>query len=158
MEDVKVRVPAGLGAEALEVAELYQRVLGAWNRRSAADFAALFAEDGSVVGFDGSQMNGRAAIAAELGRIFADHRTGAYVGIVRDVRWLSPEAALLRAVGGLVPDGKHELNPAANSIQSLVAARTAGAWQIVHYTNTPAQFHGRPDLAEALSAELRQLL
>ena len=77
---------------------------------------------------------------------------------MRAVRWLGPEAALLRAVGGLVPDGQHELNPAANSIQSLVATRPAGAWQIVHYTNTPAQFHGRPDLAEALTAELRQLL
>ena len=48
--------------EALE--ELYWELLGAWNRKHAADFAALFAPDGSVVGFDGSQMEGRALFKA----------------------------------------------------------------------------------------------
>ncbi len=158
MENAAVQLPDGLPAEAAPLAALYQALLTAWNRRSAADFAALFAEDGCVVGFDGSQMDGRAAILAELSRIFADHRTGAYVGLVRGVQWLAADAALLRAVGGLVPDGQTDLNPAANSIQGLAAARRAGVWQIVHYQNTPAQFHGRPEQADTLTAELRRLL
>jgi hypothetical protein len=29
---------------------------------------------------------------------------------------------------------------------------------VILFQNTPAQFHGRPDLAEQLTAELRQLL
>ena len=37
------------------VSELHKQVLDAWNRRDAADFAALFAVDAYVVGFDGSQ-------------------------------------------------------------------------------------------------------
>ena len=32
---------------------LYQQVLDAWNRRDAAAYTAPFAEDASVVGFDG---------------------------------------------------------------------------------------------------------
>jgi len=31
---------------------LYQQLLDAWNKRQAGEMAALFTEDGSVVGFD----------------------------------------------------------------------------------------------------------
>src|SRR5215218_6744428 len=84
--------------DAAEVGTLYQQLLETWNQRDAAAYAALFAEDASVVGFDGSQMNGRAAIATELGRIFADHPTSRYVGKIREVRLLTADAAILRAV------------------------------------------------------------
>jgi uncharacterized protein (TIGR02246 family) len=138
-----------------EVRALYERVLDGWNRRSGEAFAAPFADDGEVVGFDGSRHVGRAAIAAEMQRIFADHATGSYVGKVRSVRMLGSEAAVLRAVAGMVPAGRSELEPKLNTVQTLVAERRDGRWQVVLYQNTPAQFHGRPDLAESLTEELR---
>jgi uncharacterized protein (TIGR02246 family) len=46
----------------IQITHLYQNLLSCWNKRSAADFAALFAEDGHVVGFDGSELNGRSEI------------------------------------------------------------------------------------------------
>ena len=52
--------------DAAECLALYTRLLEAWNRRSAGDFAALFEPDGHAIGFDGSQMNGRAEIAPAL--------------------------------------------------------------------------------------------
>jgi len=146
-----------LGSEG-EISALYQKLLDAWNRRDVSDFAALFAENGSSVGFDGSQMNGRAEIKTTIGQIFADHQTAVYVGKVREVRVLTPDVALLRAVVGMVPPGQVDLNPAANAIQSLVAAKHNGTWQIALFQNTPAQFHGRPDVAHQLTEELRQLL
>jgi uncharacterized protein (TIGR02246 family) len=145
-------------ADDAELGSLYHQLLDCWNRRSAGEFAALFAEDASVVGFDGSQMNGRAAIADELSRIFANHQTAAYVGKIREVRPLAPGVALLRAVVGMVPPGQADINPAVNAVQSLVAAKHAGAWRVALFQTTPAQFHGRPDLAEQLTSELRQLL
>lgn len=145
-------------AEELEIRALYGQMLDGWNARNGAAMAAPFAEDGVVIGFDGSQMEGRAAIAAELGRIFADHATPAYVAIVRGVTFLGTEVALLCAVAGLVPDGQHDINPQLNAIQTVVAARRAGEWRVALYQNTPAQFHGRPDLAERLTAELRAVL
>ena len=141
-----------------EIGALYQQLLGAWNKRNARDFAALFAEDGNVVGFDGSPIDGRAAIEADIRRIFTDHQTAAYVGKIREVRFLTPDIAILRAVSGMVPPGQSDLNPAVNTIQSLVAVKREGQWRIAHYQNTPAQFHGRPDLAQQLTEELRQLL
>ncbi len=137
---------------------LYHRLLDAWNQRDAHAYAALIAEDGNLVGFDGSQINGRADIEAEIGRIFADHQTAAYVGKIRKVRYLAEDVALLRAVVGMIPPGQHDLNPAVNAIQSLVAAKRDGEWQIALFQNTPAQLHGRPDLVQQLTDELRQLL
>jgi len=141
----------------MEVSALYQQLLGAWNKRHAGDFTALFVEDGNLVGFDGSQIDGRAAIESEIHRIFTDHQTAAYVGKVREVRFLAPEVAILRAVSGMVSPGQSDLNPAVNTIQSLVAVKREDQWRIALYQNTPAQFHGRPELAEQLTEELRQL-
>jgi uncharacterized protein (TIGR02246 family) len=141
-----------------EVRALYWQILACWNKRSAEEMAVLFAEDGNVVGFDGSPLNGRAEIQTEMSRIFAEHQTAAYVGKIREVRFLSAEVALLRAVAGMVPPGQTDIYPAVNTIQTLVAVARDGVWRIDLYQNTPAQFHGRPELAQQLTEELRQLL
>jgi uncharacterized protein (TIGR02246 family) len=145
-------------ADLRPVRDLHEAVLDAWNRRDAGAYAACFAEAGSVVGFDGSQMSGPAEIAATIGRIFADHATATYVSIVRELRPLGPDAVLLRAFAGMVPPGGGDLNPAVNAVQSLVAARRGGRWRIELLHNTPAAFHGRPEAGEALTAELRSAL
>ena len=38
------------------------------------------------------------------------------------------------------------------------AVKRAGRWRIILFQNTPAQFHGRPELAQQLTDELRELL
>jgi uncharacterized protein (TIGR02246 family) len=145
-------------ANGAEIRELYQDLLNQWNERNAPGMAALFAENGSIVGFDGSPVDGRAEIEAHLRQIFGDHQTATYVGKVREVRFLTPDVAILRSVSGLVPPGQSELNPETNAIQTLVAARQDGQWHIEIYQNTPAAFHGRPDARQALTEELRQLV
>ncbi len=137
---------------------LYQQVLDGWNARNGDAFAAPFTDDGESIGFDGSQHIGRAEIAATLNQIFADHVTAAYVAKVRNVRMLGADAAVLRAVAGMVPPGQAQIAPAVNAIQTLVATRRDGAWRVALFQNTPAQFHGRPELAEQLTEELQQLL
>jgi uncharacterized protein (TIGR02246 family) len=141
-----------------EIRSLYQELLDCWNRRSAECFAEIFWEDGNVVGFDGSQMNGQMEIASQLSQIFADHMTAAYLGKVREVRFLTSDVAVLRAVVGMVPPGKEDINPAVNAIQTLVAVRGEGYWRIAVFQNTPAAYHGRPELVEKLTEELRELL
>jgi uncharacterized protein (TIGR02246 family) len=140
------------------IAELYERVMACWNRRDAIEYAATFAEDGNIVGFDGSQVDGRTAIESHLRAIFTDHTPATYVWKIREIRLLSPEVAILRAVVGMIPPGKSDFNPAANAVQSLVAVKRDGVWDIALFHNTPAQFHGRPEAVESLTKELRQLL
>jgi uncharacterized protein (TIGR02246 family) len=141
-----------------EVRALYRQMLEGWNTRNAEAFAASFAADGEVIGFDGSQMTGRAEIAATLRQIFIDHVTAPYVSKVRSVRLVSSDVAILRAVVGMVPLGQADLNPAVNAHQTLVAAKRAGTWRIALLQNTPAQFHGRPELVQQMTDELRQVL
>jgi uncharacterized protein (TIGR02246 family) len=141
-----------------EVRALYQELLDAWNRRDAAAYAGLLAEEASVIGFDGSQMEGPAEVEATLSRIFQDHPTAAYVSVVRGVRFLTPDVAMLRAVAGMVPPGETDIKPAVNAVQSLVAVRREGGWRVALFQNTPAAFHGRPEESENLTAELRGVL
>jgi uncharacterized protein (TIGR02246 family) len=144
--------------EESQVRLLYQELLKAWNEKNARKMADLIAENGNLVGFDGSQIDGRRQVESVLGKIFADHPTAAYVSIVRELRLLSPDVALLRAVAGMVPPGQSDINPAVNAVQSLIATKEQGRWRIALFHNTPAAFHGRPELSEQLTEELRQAL
>lgn len=137
-----------------EIISLYEEILAAWNRQDADAFAAKFADDGNTIGFDGSQMNGRAEIASTLRKIFGDHKTASYVAKVREVRQLVPGITLLRAVVGMVPPGQSDLNPSVNAVQSVIVVE--GNIALLH--NTPAAFHGRPELAGQLTRELTEVL
>src|SRR3979411_755728 len=131
------------------VSSVYRDLLAAWNRRDGKafaspfsqdgevvgcertggkSFASPFSEDGGVIGFDGSETRGRASIESEMTRIFADHATGEYVGIVREVVLISPQVALVRAVAGVVPAGQTDFNPPLNSVHRMVGKKAASAW------------------------------
>ena len=139
----------------VEVEALFANLLGRWNDRDASGYAALFADDGSLVGFDGSPVESAAAIGEHLRSIFADHQPATYVAKVREVRPLGPDTTLLRAIAGMVPPGANDIKPEVNAIQVLVAVRRDGAWRVAHFQNTPAAFHGRPEATQALTEELR---
>lgn len=137
---------------------LYEQLLCAWNDQNADAFGAVFAEDGSAVGFDGSTMNGRQAIVESVRAIFKDHRTAAYVAKVREVRELGADVVLVRAVVGMRPPGSAELNQAVNAIQSVAMTGQGASLRVALLHNTPAAFHGRPELAEQLTRELTDVL
>jgi len=139
-----------------QIEKLYRDLLDFWNSQDAKGMASLFSKDGSIVGFDGSQMNGKMQMESEIGQIFAHHRTASYVGKIREIRLLRKDVALLRAVAGMVQKGEKEIDQEVNAIQSLVAVKDNGMWLISLFQNTPAQFHRRPELSEALTGELQQ--
>jgi uncharacterized protein (TIGR02246 family) len=143
---------------ATSVIALYSQMLDAWNRRDANGFARVFAQSASVVGFDGSQMNGRPEITSSLARIFADHPTAQYIAKVRDVRALADGVALLRTVVGMVPPGAAAVDPALNAIQSLIFVVENERAEIALLQNTPALFHGRPRMGKELTEELGRVL
>jgi uncharacterized protein (TIGR02246 family) len=145
-------------SDLIEVQKLYDALIGAWNRRDARGMAECFAKRGLQVGFDGSTATGPDEIFQHLEPIFTDHATATYVTKVREVRSLGPDAALLTAVSGLVPPGRADVSPATNAHQTVVAVREGGAWRIELFQNTPAQFHGRPELVNKMTAELQQLV
>ena len=135
--------------------DLYARLLETWDKRNARDYALLFASDGSLVGFDGSQVNGQLDIGAHVTEVFTHHQTPRYVGIVREVRQLGGEVTLLRANAGLIPPDKDDIDSELNAVQSMIAVHKSGSWKIAHFHNTPAAYHQRPDLAKQLTEELK---
>jgi uncharacterized protein (TIGR02246 family) len=135
--------------------ELYGRLIEAWNKRNARDFALAFASNGSIVGFDGSQVDGQLEIGAHISEVVSHHQTATYVTIVREVRSLSSDVTLLRANVGMIPPGKDELNPDMNAVQSMVATRKNEKWEVALFQNTPATYHDRPELRKKLTEELR---
>ena len=144
--------------ESADIKQLHGELLTYWNSQNATGMASLFTMDGNAIGFDGSQMNGSEQIETELKQVFADHQTAKYVWKVRESRFLNSETALLRAIAGMVPPGKKEINPATNAIQSLIAIKQNDIWRIALFQNTPAKFHGRPELVAAMTKELSALL
>jgi uncharacterized protein (TIGR02246 family) len=140
------------------VRALYFAVLDAWNRKNAADFAAAFEDDGCTIGFDGSLLDGRVEIESGLAKIFADHPTGRYVAKVQHIRFATPDVALLRAMTGMVTPGQTGINPAVNAWQTIVAVRDGDGFRIAKLQNTPAAFHGRPELVRQMTDELTTAL
>lgn len=138
--------------------ELYAEILRCWNERNPGSFARLFTRNGNLVGFDGSQVDGHEAIEAHLVQVFGSHQTAAYIGKVREVKVLGQDVVLLRAVAGMVPPGGSDLNPAVNTVHSLVAANQGGQWRVELFHSTPAAFHGRPEASDTLTEELRREL
>jgi uncharacterized protein (TIGR02246 family) len=144
--------------DAADVTSLYESLLTCWNSRDAAGYGALFADDASLVGFDGSCVESAPAITEHLQSIFADHTPAEYVWKVREVRVLAPDVALLRAVVGMVPPGASDIKPEVNAVQAMVAVHRGDRWRVAHLASTPAAFHGRPEEADALTSELREVL
>jgi len=58
----------------------------------------------------------------------------------------------------MVPPGGTDIKPDVNAIQLLTAKRYNDKWLIATFQNTPAAFHGRPQLSEELTAALRNEL
>ena len=141
-----------------QIRALYHQFLDGWNRRSGASVAAGFADDGDIIGFDGSHHRGRLSIAADLRAIFGSHQTPAYVGIIRSVRPIAPGVAVLLAHAGMIPAGANDLDPDLHTVHTLVAVEENGRWKISLFQSTPAGWHQHPEAREALTQELRGLL
>jgi uncharacterized protein (TIGR02246 family) len=128
---------ANHSAEEAAVRALYQQLMAGWNQGSGDAFAAVFTEDGDLIGFDGTHFKGRQEIAPFHQRLFDKWLKGSrLVGEVKDVRFLSPDVALMHAVGGTVLRGKSEPVPERDSIQTLVATRQDGEWRLAAFQNT----------------------
>jgi uncharacterized protein (TIGR02246 family) len=136
------------------VLEVYHLLLQRWNERDAEGFAALFADDGHAIGFDGSAMHGRAQVASTLGAVFQNELTGIYIATIREVRGIAPGVMLLRSIVGMVPPDSVNLNLSVQAVQSVVFVQRGDVVQIVLLQSTPAAFHGRPEVAELLALEL----
>ena len=138
---------------------LYQQKIDGWNSGNGKAFAAPYTEDSDYIGFDGTYLKGREEIASLHQMLFDKFVKGSrLVGKIRRIRFLTSNIAIVVAVGGTVMAGQSDIDPERNSIHMLVAIKQNGKWRFTAFQNSRAQFIGRPQEAQALTDELRQLL
>ncbi|SFK33037.1 conserved hypothetical protein [Halobacillus dabanensis] len=142
----------------MAVKKTYEQLIKAWNDRDAEKMASLFTESGESIGFDGSLSKGRKEIFSHLHPIFKDHPTAPFVTKVKEVKFLGGQTAIVRAIAGMIPPGESDIKADVNTHHTLVLENEGSGWGIELFQNTPAQFHGRPELVEEMTNELRQLL
>ncbi len=149
----------GLSNDEAAILALYQQKIDGWNAGDGKAFAAPYTDDSDYIGFDGTYLKGRQEIASLHQMLFDTFIKGSrLVGKIRSIRFLTPNIAILVAVGGTVMAGQSDIDPERNSIHMLVAIKQNGKWHFTAFQNSRAQFIGRPEVAKALTDELRQLL
>ena len=138
------------------VKKIYEDLIKAWNNRDAEKMGNLFTQSGENIGFDGSLSKGREEIISHLQPIFRDHPTAPFVHKVKEVKFIGDQTAILRAIAGMIPPGESDIKPDVNTHHTLVLAHKEDKWEIELFQNTPAQFHGRPELMDQMTRELRE--
>jgi uncharacterized protein (TIGR02246 family) len=93
--------------------------------------------DCDFIAFDGTPFHSRDEIVRVHDPLFKTHLKGTrLVGDVTDVRFIGSDVAVLHAYGGTVPRGRSAAVPERDSIQTLVAIRQEGHWQLIAFQNT----------------------
>ncbi len=131
-------------AEETAVRALYEQLMDGWNDGSGEAFAAPFAEDGDLIGFDGTHLKGRRKITPFHQRLFGTYlKETRLVGRVKSVRFLGPDVALVHARGGTLRGGKSTPSSKRDLIQTLVDVRRGGEWRVAAFQNTQVRPMGR---------------
>jgi uncharacterized protein (TIGR02246 family) len=137
-------LPATSHPDVAVVHALYQRALDGWNQGSGAAFAAAWAEDGHLIGFDGTHFTSRDEIARFHDSLLQTYLKGTWlVGEVTGVVFPAPDLAVMHARGGTIMRGASTAAPERDSIQTLVAVRRDGEWQLLAFQNTRVKPIGR---------------
>ena len=76
------------------------------------------------------------------------------------MRFLTPDVAIMHAVGGTIMAGQSDIETERNSVHTIVVKKgdTNSQWRIVAFQNTRAQYIGRPEMVETLTEDLRREL
>jgi len=113
-----------------KIKEMHANMIEAWNRGSAAAFAAPFAPDADFIAFEGSQLRGRSQIAQFHQMLFDTSLKGTRLdGGVHFVRFLRPDFAVLHAWATTTLPGQTNASSSRDSLQLFVATKHGGYWQ-----------------------------
>jgi uncharacterized protein (TIGR02246 family) len=110
------------------IRELLDRQAMGWAAGDADAYASVFTPDADYVTFLGSHYKGRAAIAASYAPLFKKFLKGSRLGFeITQLRFLTPDVALIHAKGGRTPRIGPGLVRVVHSVGVGVRS-VAGAW------------------------------
>lgn len=124
-------------AEDAAIRDLFRRLLDDWGRGDGEAYGSRFTEDADYIAFDGSHTEGREDISSSHQQLFDKFLKGTRLtGDISNVKFLSPDVALVYATGSTVMRGKTRPSPERYSIQTLIAVKRDGEWLFAAFHNT----------------------
>ena len=119
------------------VGGLTQRLVVAWSHHDADAFANLFLEDGTMI-LPGVLRTGRAEIRDYMAQAFQnEYKASQVTGQPLDLRFLTPDVAVLLTEGGVLAPGDTEVTADRAIRATWLAVRRDGQWQLANYQNSP---------------------
>jgi uncharacterized protein (TIGR02246 family) len=130
MDALHTRSHAMPGAADVEAVKSFPlRMIEAWNRGSAASFAAPFTGTADFIAFEGTHLVGQRQVVAFHQPLFDSVLRGSRLeGAVKFVRFVTPEVAVMHALGSTALPGQSQTSPSRDSMQLFVAMKRTGSW------------------------------
>lgn len=156
-------VSEGVNVSAAEtvsaIGRIIEQLVVAWNKGSAADFAAPFTGSADFIAFEGTHLRGRQHIEEFHRPLFGGALKGSRLqGEVRFVRLLTPDLAIMHATARVTLPGRKEPTSSRDSMQLFVVVHVAGTWRVEGMLNArrlTLEQQGFADQLSALSPEAR---
>jgi uncharacterized protein (TIGR02246 family) len=126
--------------EELQLRKLFGNTIMAWNQGDGPLFASYFTKEADYVTFAGEHLLGRQAIAEAHQALFTGILKGSQLlGEVKDIRFLSPEVAVMHGVGMVKLRWQRKPSSNRQSINTQVAVKQLGEWKIAAFHNCRIQ-------------------
>ncbi|MEV4555565.1 SgcJ/EcaC family oxidoreductase [Kitasatospora sp. NPDC049285] len=128
-------------ADQQAVGAVPQRMIAAWADNDAVAFAALFAEDGTMILPGDIFQQSSTEIEQFMTAAYAGPYKGTTVfGAPRSVRFLNADTAVLVTQGGVIAPGETAVAPDREIRATWVLAKQpTGEWKIAAYHNSPVR-------------------
>lgn len=127
-----------LAGDEAAIQDVPERIVAAWAVNDADAFAAMFAEDGSLILPGDVYLRGREEVRSFMAKAFAGPYRGTRVsGKPLALKPLGPDTALLITQGGILAPGETEVSAERAIRASWVLIRRGQEWLITAYQNTP---------------------
>ncbi|SDL06999.1 conserved hypothetical protein [Catalinimonas alkaloidigena] len=129
-----------------QLIELFDHLADAWNRGDAQRFASYFTHDCDYVTFAGQHLKGQKAHREAHEKLFRGLLRGSRLqGRVRQIRFLSPDLALVHGTGTVQLRWQRKPSTRRESLNTSVVVRQDDGWKITAFHNVriqpPGVFH-----------------
>jgi uncharacterized protein (TIGR02246 family) len=119
------------------IRELFTHLEETWNAGDGIAYSQCFTTDSDYVTFEGGHLQGRRANAESHQQLFSTFLKGSKLkGQIKDIRFLSPDVAVLHATGNVQLRWQARPAPGRESIQTYVAVKRDGAWRFTAFHNS----------------------
>lgn len=122
-----------------EAEQLFTKVRKAWHEGNARNFATCFANDGTLIAFDGTFVKGKQAIFTYAQRLFAAEEDQTYQSVLVETQLLTANVVLMRCHTGKIKRETGRISRERLAYLTLIMQKKA-VWEVVLMQYTPAHF------------------